>query len=105
MSSPVDPGSVPKPINQIPDTVEYTTKQLVDEFGVPKNIDRSRANALSSSGKRNFIFCTMYRSGDSGEADYGEAGMHVVNVMERYEFEKELPPGLYVDDVDYDLLG
>jgi hypothetical protein len=105
MSPVIGPQAVPKSLNQIPDIVEYTTKQLVDEFGTPKNIDRSRANALSNSGKRNFIFCTMYRSGDSDGADYGEVGMHVVNVMERYEFEKELPPGLYVNDIDYDLLG
>jgi hypothetical protein len=94
--------SEPKNMNEVQE-VEYTTEQLIAEFGNPKIASRERANQLCSEGKQNFLFCVMNNGGNPLGPDYGETGMHIVNVMERYEFDKELPAGLYVDEVDYGL--
>lgn len=78
-----------------------TTEQLVEQYGFPKEIEWERCSELIKEGKQFHIFCTMCDDDDPAGADYGQSGMHIVNVMNRYEFPKELPKNLYVEDVNY----
>lgn len=87
------------------EALNITTEELVQRYGVPVSIDMESAHEAMRHGYENRIFCTMLYDNNPLGNDYGESGMHYVNVMERYFFPKDLPNNLFVEDINYNVLG
>lgn len=90
---------------ELEETVVITTKELVEKYGKPVSISLESAIVAVEKGYNDHLFCTMSSDGDSFGGDRGEPGMHIVNVVERYFFPKELPPNILVENIDYFCLG
>ena len=83
---------------------EITTEELVRRYGKPTRIpDAQTGWQIVKDGKQNHIFCTMYEDTDPTGIDWGERGMHIINVVERYFFSKPLD-NVYVADIDYGVI-
>ena len=81
-----------------------TTEELVKRYGKPVRVDLHSATTAVHKGWGDHLFCTICDEMNPTGADFGESGLHIVNVMERYYFPKPLPENLYVDEINYSCL-
>jgi len=88
------------------DPLFMTTKELVEKYGLPKTVNcLEEASKLIKSGVTQMRFLSVMSSDELSEDghyhDFAMSGIHIVNVVERYVFEKELPQNLFIEDFDY----